>query len=77
MQSFDEKFFQRTAKSEAEALTFTGEAGYNIDSCSRGGSGTLYPQSAIVGVILHGGLYFVRLPSESGVDVRVLRDRNP
>lgn len=55
-------------------MTFTGEAGYNIDSCSRGGSGTLYPQSAIVGVMLHGGLMLVNLPSESGVEAWVLRD---
>ncbi len=58
-------------------MTFIGEREYNIDSCSRGVSGTLYPQSAIVGVILHGGLYFVRLPFESGVDVWVLRDKTP
>jgi len=36
----------------------------------------LYLQSAIVGVMLHGGLLSVELPSESGVDVWVLRDGN-
>ena len=43
---------------------------------SRGGSGALYLQSAIVGVMLHGGLLFVELPFVSGVDVWVSRDGN-
>lgn len=58
------------------ALTNILSGEYNIDSCSRGVSGALYLQSAIVGVILHGGLYSVRLPSESGVDIWVSRDGN-
>ncbi len=44
--------------------------------CSRGVSGALYPQSAIEGVMVGLGLFLVELPLVSGVDVRVLRDRN-
>ena len=44
---------------------------------SRGGSGALYLQSAIVGVMSCRGFLAVELPSESGVDVWVLRNRNP
>ena len=58
------------------ALTNILSGEYNIDSCSRGVSGALYLQSAIVGVMLHGGLFLVELPFESGVDVWVLRDGN-
>lgn len=58
------------------ALTNILSGEYNIDSCSRGVSGALYLQSAIVGVMLHGGLLFVELPFESGVDVWVSRDGN-
>ncbi len=43
---------------------------------SRGVSGALYLQSAIAGVISFRGFCFVRLPSISGVDVWVLRNRN-
>ena len=43
---------------------------------SRGGSGALYLQSAIVGVIFHRGRFIVRLHLISGVDVWVLRDGN-
>ena len=45
--------------------------------CSRGVSGALYLQSAIAGVMVGLGLFLVELPSVSGVDVLVLRDRNP
>ena len=41
---------------------------------SRGGSGALYLQSAIVGVIFRRGRFIVKLPLISGVDVWVLRD---
>ena len=41
---------------------------------SRGGSGALYLQSAIVGVIFRRGRFAVRLPLISGVDVWVSRD---
>ena len=41
---------------------------------SRGGSGALYLQSAIVGVIFRRGRFVVRLPLKSDVDVWVLRD---
>lgn len=44
--------------------------------CSRGVSGALYPQSAIEGVMAGFGEFLVELPLVSGVDVRVLRDRN-
>ena len=44
--------------------------------CSRGVSGALYPQSATEGVMVGFGLFLVELPLISGVDVRVLRDRN-
>ena len=50
---------------------------YNIDSCSRGVSGTLYLQSAIAGVILRGGHLFAELPLISGAEAWVLRDGNP
>ena len=43
---------------------------------SRGGSGALYLQSAIVGVIFRRGRFIVKLPLISGVDVWVLRDGN-
>ena len=43
---------------------------------SRGGSGALYLQSAIVGVIFRRGRFIVRLPLISGVDVWVLRDED-
>ena len=43
---------------------------------SRGGSGALYLQSAIVGVIFRRGRFIVKLPLVSGVDVWVLRDGN-
>ena len=39
----------------------------------RGVSGALYLQSAIVGVMLHRGLSFAKLPLVSGVDVWVSR----
>ena len=45
--------------------------------CNRGGSGALYLQSAIAGVILRRGLVFAELPLESDVDVWVLRDGTP
>ena len=41
---------------------------------SRGGSGALYLQSAIVGVIFRRGRFIVKLPLKSDVDVWVLRD---
>ena len=41
---------------------------------SRGGSGALYLQSAIVGVIFRRGRFIVKLPLISDVDVWVLRD---
>ena len=41
---------------------------------SRGGSGALYLQSAIVGVIFRRGRFIVKLPLVSGADVWVLRD---
>ncbi len=44
---------------------------------SRGSSGALYHQSAIVGVISCRGLPIAELPSVSGVDSRVSRDGNP
>ena len=44
--------------------------------CSRGDSGALYLQSATAGVMPIRGLYPVELPSISGVDVWVLRNRN-
>ncbi len=44
---------------------------------SRGSSGVLYHQSAVVGVISCRGLPIAELPSVSGVDSRVLRDGNP
>ena len=50
------------------ALTNILSGEYNIDSCSRGVSGALYLQSAIVGVMLCRGRILVRLPLESGVD---------
>ena len=43
---------------------------------SRGVSGALYLQSATAGVMPIRGLYPVELPSISGVDVWVLRNRN-
>lgn len=43
---------------------------------SWGVSGTLYQQSAIAGVIFCPGSFIVRQPLVSGVDVRVLRNRN-
>ena len=49
------------------------EMRYTNRTCSRGVSGTLYLQSAIVGVMLHGGLSFAKLPLVSGVDVWVSR----
>ena len=42
---------------------------------SRGDSGALYLQSATAGVMPIRGLYPVELPSISGVDVWVLRNR--
>ena len=45
--------------------------------CSRGASGALYLQSAIDGVISRLGFSIVELPAISGVDVWVLRNRNP
>lgn len=56
-----------------EALTFSPKHA-KIGPCSRGGSGALYLQSAIAGVILRRGLWFSGLPPESGVDIRVSRD---
>ncbi len=44
---------------------------------SRGISGALYHQSAIVGVISCRGLPIAELPFVSGVDSWVLRDGNP
>lgn len=44
--------------------------------CSRGVSGALYLQSATVGVMSCPGFFVVELPFASGVDVRVLRNRN-
>ena len=41
--------------------------------CSRGASGTLYLQSAIVGVMLCRGLYLSKLPLVCGVEIWVLR----
>ena len=43
---------------------------------SRGGSGALYLQSAIVGVIFCRGRFIVKLTLVSGVDVWVLRDED-
>ena len=43
---------------------------------SRGGSGALYQQSAIVGVMLCPGFLAVGLPFISGDDVWVLRNGN-
>ena len=48
-----------------------------IFPCSRGASGALYPQSALVGVMLCRGLAFWKLPVVSGDDVWVLRNGNP
>ena len=47
-----------------------------IRDSSRGDSGALYLQSATAGVMPIRGLYPVELPSISGVDVWVLRNRN-
>ena len=44
--------------------------------CSRGDGGALYLQSALVGVISCPGLFGRKLPCISGIDVRVLRNRN-
>ncbi len=44
--------------------------------CSRGVSGALYLQSAIAGVMVGPGSVLVGLPSVSGVEAQVLRDRN-
>ena len=44
---------------------------------SRGGSGTLFLQSAIAEVMVCFGLFSVELPSTSGVDIWVSRNRNP
>ena len=49
---------------------------YNMDLCSRGGSGTLNLQSAIAGVMPRRGRKFVKLPPVSDVDAWVLRDGN-
>lgn len=62
-------------KSE-KLIDFSDFIRYNYSSCSRGVSGALYLQSAIVGVILHGGLVLVKLPQVSGIETWVLRDRN-
>ena len=43
---------------------------------SRGGSGTLYHQSAIDGVMSCRGLLYAELPRISDIDVRVLRNGN-
>ena len=45
--------------------------------CSRGDGGALYLQSALVGVISCPGLLDRELPCISGIDVWVLRNRNP
>ena len=44
--------------------------------CSRGDSGALYLQSAIAGVLSCLGSFDEELPFISGVDIRVLRNRN-
>lgn len=44
--------------------------------CNRGGSGALYLQSAIAGVLSHRGSFDGELPKVSGVDTWVLRNRN-
>ena len=44
--------------------------------CSRGDGGALYLQSALVGVISCPGLFDRQLPCISGIDARVLRNRN-
>lgn len=44
--------------------------------CSRGVSGALYLQSATAGVMSIRGAHYVRLPSISGVDNLVLRNRH-
>lgn len=44
--------------------------------CNRGGSGALYLQSAIAGVLSCLGSFDKELPFISGVDIRVLRNRN-
>lgn len=50
---------------------------YNMDLCSRGGSGTLNLQSAIAGVMFGRGLIFMEQPGVSGVDIWVFHDGNP
>ena len=47
-----------------------------LETEQRGGSGTLYHQSAIVGVISRRGLSIVELPLISDVDFWVSRNRN-
>lgn len=44
--------------------------------CSRGDGGALYLQSALVEVISCLGLFDRQLPCISGIDARVLRNRN-
>ena len=72
-----DRLFQRTANAEKVELTNRIKNSILIKPCSRGVSGALYLQSALVGVMLDRGLLLVQLPFISGVEVRVLRNGNP
>lgn len=57
-------------------LTFFRKHAILKSPSSRGGSGALYQQSAIVGVMFCPGFLVVELPLISGVEAWVLRNGN-
>ena len=71
-----ETLSQTNNRLPAFLIDISSKTRYNINSCSRGVSGTLYLQSAIAGVMLRRGQRFVKLPLTSGAEAWVLRDGN-